>query len=246
MKISIVIPAYNEENRIKPTLESYYGFFTKKKNEGILDFEIIVVINGTTDKTSKVVRQLQESMPQLFLLEISQSGKGLAIQHGFGNALSRANDIIGFVDADMATSASEFYKLIQNINGYDGIIASRYMKESIVMPARPFIKRWGSKLFFGSLVRLLFNIRYYDTQCGAKLFTTMVIKKILPYLQERQWAFDVELLYVARRFGFSIKELPTRWNDQAGSKLQIFRAGSRMLSGLMRMRWYYWRIKLNN
>ena len=240
MKVSIIIPAYNEENRIKGTLEAYNHFFYQKFLETQLEYEILVVINGTTDSTSAVVKNLQKSMPHLLMIDIPQGGKGLAIAQGFKNALERPNDLIGFVDADMATSPEAYYQLITHINGYDGIIASRYMPGAVVTPARPFIKRWGSKLFFESLTRLLFRLHYYDTQCGAKLFKSYVIKKIVPYLSVVQWAFDIELLYLCKRFNFKIREYPTVWHDKTGSKLRVFRAGSRMIGTLLNLRLKYW------
>lgn len=240
MKVSIIIPAYNEENRIISTLEAYNTFFVQKLAQESLDFELLVVINGTTDDTRGVVQQLQKAMTHLQMIEIPEGGKGLAIREGFKNALERDNDLIGFVDADMATSPAAFYDLIKNISSYDGIIASRYMPGAVVTPPRPFIKRWGSKLFFETLTKVLFGIYYYDTQCGAKLFKRIVVQKIVPYLSVRQWAFDVELLYLCRRFKFSIKEFPTVWHDQAGSKLRMFRAGGRMIVTLFKLRWHYW------
>ncbi len=241
MKVSIIIPAYNEENRITSTLEAYNDYFSKQD----FDYEILVVINGTTDSTPLVVKNLQRSMPNLLMINIAQGGKGLAITAGFKNALGRDNDLIGFVDADMATSPEAYNQLIKEINGYDGIIASRYMKGAQVTPPRPFVKRWGSKLFFESLTKLLFGIHYYDTQCGAKLFKRNVIEKISPYLSVRQWAFDIEILYLCKRFGFRIKEQPTVWHDQAGSKLRMMRAGGRMIGTLFNTRWHYWFTKLS-
>lgn len=237
MKVSIIIPAYNEEIRIAATLKAYDAFFQKQSN---LIYELLVVINGTTDKTVSIVQELQQSMPNLLMIEIEKGGKGLAIAQGFKNSLLRDNDLIGFVDADMATSPDAFYELIQNLTTSDGIIASRYMAGAVVTPARPWIKRWGSKLFFSSLVRLFFGLNYYDTQCGAKLFKRYVIENIVPYLSVQQWAFDVEILYVCKRFGYKIKEFPTTWHDQAGSKLQTFRSGFRMLTTLVKLRWRYW------
>lgn len=271
MKVSIIIPAYNEQNRIIKTLETYNYFFEQKKIETGLDYELLVVINGTTDKTPQIVHELQQKMPHVRMMEIAKGGKGLAIAHGFKNALTRPNDLIGFVDADMATAPDAYYDLIENLNGtlrsprpsvtrewrdlhlpfqasidpngykiYDGIIASRYMPGAIVSPPRPLIKRWGSKLFFENLTKILFGIHYYDTQCGAKLFKRHVIEKIAPYLSVEQWAFDIELLYLCKRFGFAIKEFPTVWHDQAGSKLQTMRAGFDMLATLLQLRWRCW------
>lgn len=236
MKIAIIIPAYNEENRIGKTIVTYQEFF-KDKQPYYIDY--IVVNNGSRDNTVGLIKELQKKFDNLYLINCEQAGKGLAIAAGFKEAAAKPYDLIGFVDADMATSPAAYYNLILAINGYDGVIASRYMPGAVVVPPRPFIKRWGSKLFFESLVRLLFGIHYYDTQCGAKLFTHAVITKITPYLTVKQWAFDIELLYLCKRFGFRIKELPTQWHDQAGSKLRMFRSGMRMIASLFSMRWHY-------
>jgi hypothetical protein len=117
----------------------------------------------------------------------------------------------------------------------DGIIASRYMPGAQVFPPRPAYKRWGSRLIYEPLVKLLFGLSYYDLQCGAKLFTRATIAKITSYLTIQQWAFDVELLYLCKKFGFTIREIPTVWTDQEDSKLTL-RAGLRMLKQLFSLR----------
>jgi len=239
MKISIIIPAHNEEERIGRTLRTYHQFFTAlKQNADILDFNLIVVLNGCTDNTSQVVKEIQSQLNNIHLIDCPQPGKGLAIKIGFEQALTHATDWIGFVDADMATSPEEFYKLISNSDGYDGVIASRYMPGAQVYPPRPWIKRWGSKIFYESLIRLLFGLNYYDFQCGAKVFKYHVIQTITPFLTIKQWAFDVELLYLCKKNGFKVKEFPTIWYDQAGSKLRLG-AGFYMLGALIRLRLYY-------
>jgi len=234
-KISIIIPAHNEATRIGRTLQEYLAFFDNLKQQGLLDFEIIVVLNGCTDTTLSVVQKEQERFGNLLIIDLLEAGKGLAIKAGFQDALTRDNDRIGFIDADMATKPRYFYDLVTNIDDYDGIIASRYMPGAQVFPPRPFVKRWGSRLFYESLVRVLFGLSYYDLQCGAKLFKRDVIEKILPYLTVRQWAFDVEPLYLFKKFGFSIREFPTVWYDQDGSKLRMG-AGFFMLSSLVQLR----------
>jgi len=172
------------------------------------------------------------------MLEIQHAGKGLAIAAGFKHALTRTNDIIGFVDADMATSPGQFNNLVDALKAthYDGAIASRYMPGSKVFPARPRIKRWGSKIVYENMIRLLFRMNYYDYQCGAKLFKRAVIQAIAPQLTIAQWAFDVEVLYLCKKNGFKILEVATIWHDQADSKLKIMRSGLRMLSALVRLR----------
>lgn len=238
MKISIIIPAYNEEERISKTLHTYHQFFNALKSTQISDFELVVVLNGCIDNTLDVVKKIQNQLNNIHVINNAQPGKGLAIKVGFEDALTRSNDWIGFVDADMATSPEEFYKLILNSDGYDGVIASRYMPGAQVYPPRPLIKRWGSKIFYESLIRLLFGLNYYDFQCGAKIFKHHVIQTIAPFLTIKQWAFDVELLYLCKKNGFKVKESPTIWYDQAGSKLRLG-SGLYMLGALIKLRLYY-------
>jgi glycosyltransferase involved in cell wall biosynthesis len=235
-KLSIIIPAYNEAKRIRNMLHAYHRFYTELKTRHVLDFELLVVLNGCVDNTFEVVTHEQEHMPELMVLDLKQAGKGLAITAGFRNALTRDNDVIGFVDADLATEPQYFYDLVRALPDIDGAIASRYMKGAHVSPPRPWIKRLGSIIFYQSLVRLLFGLWYKDLQCGAKVFKRQVIQAVAPQLTVRQWAFDVELLYLCKRHHLIIKEIPTTWCDKADSKLRIMRSGMRMLSSLFYVR----------
>jgi glycosyltransferase involved in cell wall biosynthesis len=236
MKLSIIVPAHNEEKRIGKMLRTYHQFFSDVRAQNDLDFEFVVVLNGCKDNTIGVVEDLRKTCGDIIILDLPEGGKGLAIKAGFADALTRPNDLIGFVDADMATLPQHFYDLVLHKNNYDGVIASRYMFGSMVTPPRPKMKRWGSKLIYESWVRLLFGLNYHDYQCGAKLFSRAVIANVTPELTVRQWAFDVELLYLCKRDGFKIKEIPTVWADQHGSTLTPIRSGLRMLASLFKLR----------
>lgn len=236
-KISIIIPAHNEENRINETLCEYYYYFKGLKDQEKIDFEILVVLNGCTDNTAQVVQHIMSSSgDEIRMLDLQEAGKGLAIIAGFKDALNRANDYIGFVDADMATEPYYFYELYEQMDDYDGVIASRYMPDSEIYPPRPLIKKWGRKLIYNQIVRFLFGLHYADIQCGAKLFKRSVIEAVIDRMSEGQWAFDVELLYLAKQQGFDVIEIPTVWTDKAGSKLQTFRSGLKMLCSLWKLR----------
>lgn len=237
MKISIVIPAHNEEQRLGRTLQTYAEFFSEKKNAHIIDdFEIVTVLNGCSDNTYDVACKHAQIHSEITVIQYQQAGKGFAIAQGFAHALNGPADLIGFVDADMATRPEYFFQLIEHIPSHDGIIASRYMKGAQVTPARPLIKRMGSKLVYENLAWLLFGIRYQDFQCGAKLFKREVIQTIVDKLTVAQWAFDVELLYLCKKHKAHIKEIPTIWHDQADSKLKLLKGGLRMLSSLVKLR----------
>lgn len=235
MKLSIIIPAYNEEKRIGNTLESYGMFFEKKKKlKEIKNFEILVVINNTTDKTEEIVKRFSRKFREIRHLNFKQAGKGFAIIEGFKDVLKKDFDLIGFVDADMSTSPEAFYDLIKNINGYDGIIASRAKKGA---KARMTLVRKITHRSFNFVARSLFLLPYEDTQCGSKIFTRKVVEKITPELSVTEWAFDVNLLYSCKKHNFKIKEYPTVWENKRGSKItDILRTSIQMFSGLVRLR----------
>jgi len=239
MKISIIIPAYNEEKRIEKTMRAYHQFFSEKQQQAPLSFELIIVLNGCKDNTIGVVQKVRSELtPNIIIIDIPQAGKGLAIKAGFADALIRDNDLIGFVDADMATAPQAFYELTQIQDKIDGVIASRYMPGAQITPPRPAYKRWGSRIIYEPFVWLLFGLHYYDLQCGAKIFKRAVIEKITPQLTVAQWAFDVELLYLCKIAGYTIIETPTVWHDQADSKLTL-RGGLRMFSALFKVWWQH-------
>jgi glycosyltransferase involved in cell wall biosynthesis len=236
MKLSIVIPAYNEENRIERTLRTYHQFFTEKN----MPFELVVVLNGCKDNTIGVVERVRKDLVtnSMVIIDLPQAGKGLAIKAGFADALTRNNDLIGFVDADMATRPEAYYDLIANIGDNDGIIASRYMPGAQISPPRPAYKRYGSKLIYEPLLWLLFGLSYYDFQCGAKLFKRHVLEVVNPQLTVTQWGFDAELLYLCKKNNFTVIEIPTIWEDQAESKLTL-KGGVRMLGSLFKVWWQH-------
>jgi glycosyltransferase involved in cell wall biosynthesis len=236
MKLGIVIPAYNEEQRIGNTLRAYSEFFASQAREKNFSYEFIVVLNGCRDNTLLVVEDVARKHGFIYPVNLTESGKGLAIKAGFNQALINGHTLIGFVDADMATEPEHFYELVDHAMRYDGVIASRYLPESKIFPPRPAMKTWGRKVFYNGLTRLLFGLKFVDLQCGAKLFKRDVIVTVTPQLMVKQWAFDVELLYLAKKHGYIIHEEPTVWTDKEGSKLQPFRAGMWMLWSLIVLR----------
>jgi len=135
-----------------------------------------------------------------------------------------------------ASMQQEAQRLIKNIDDHDGIIASRYMPGAVVDPPRPWIKKWGVRLAFNPLVRFSLGIHYYDTQCGAKLFKRNAMETIVDHLTMQKWALDIEMLYLCELFGYTVREFPTVWHDQEGSKLDTFSSGMRMLGSVRQIR----------
>lgn len=231
--ISIIIPAHNEEIRIGPTLEAYGKFFTERlKEKRIRGYEILVVLNACKDNTLAIVKSYSKKYSYIRWLNYSQAGKGFAIIEGFKNV---KGDLLGFVDADMATSPEAFYNLVLNIDGCDGIVASRYIKGSIVDP-KPIIQRIIVSRIFNFLIRILFLLPYKDTQCGAKLFKRSAIEKVIQDLVITKWAFDVDLLYCLKKNKFKIREFPTVWSDKKYSTINFKKAGPLMALAVIRLR----------
>ncbi|ADT83862.1 dolichyl-phosphate beta-glucosyltransferase [Thermococcus barophilus] len=231
MKFSLIIPAYNEEKRILRTLNEYYAALKATFNE---DFEIIIEMDGCTDRTPQVVRNFAQDKENVKILEFPKRlGKGGGLLQAFKVA---KGEIIGFTDADGSTPAKEYIRLIRTINkGYDVIIGSRWLPESKVTIPQPLIRRILSR-GFNLLVRLLFNLNIRDTQCGAKVFRREVIESAIPYIKIGGFAFDVELLYIAKTMGFKIKEEPIEWHNEKESKLNLKSVVPRMFIDIIKLR----------
>ncbi len=233
MKLSIIIPAHNEEQRLPPMLEAYAPYFSEKYGREV---ELIVVPNFCDDRTGDVARDIAERYSAVKVLgDPGRVGKGGAVMLG---AEAAEGDLIGFVDADGATPPEAFDDLVEKISLDGCIIASRWMKESEMTPKQPLSRRVASRCF-NLMVRVLFGLRLKDTQCGAKLFRREVIGPVMRNMGVTNWAFDVDMLFQTKRLGASIREIPTVWHDQAGSKLRVVRAGLNTFVALVRLRMFY-------
>jgi len=233
MHLSIIVPAHNEEKRLPKMLDAYLPFFAGTCGN---EFEMLIIINGSTDGTEKVVARYAAIFPQLkTIVEPRPIGKGGAIMLGFAHALG---SLIGFVDADGSTPPKAFQDLVTNIGQADAVIASRWIKGAVLNPPQPWSRRMASRLFNG-VVRLLFNLHISDTQCGAKLMKREAALAILPALGITRWAFDVDLLFQLRRAGYKTNEIPTVWSDVTGSRVKIIRASLEMIVALARLRLLY-------
>jgi glycosyltransferase involved in cell wall biosynthesis len=217
----------NEQERIGATLEDYATTFPHA--------EIVVVINGTTDKTEDVVAATERKHRNVrHVVFPDRIGKGGAVIEGFKIA---SGDLIGFTDADSSTSSTEFKKLVDRMQANDvaGCIASRRIKGAVVATLQPPLRLLAGYVF-NAIVRILFLMPYSDTQCGAKLFTAGALKPVLPRLLVKDWAFDVGLLYEIRKAGGKIAEVPVTWRDAKGSKVRLVRTVWQMLRSVTRLR----------
>ncbi len=227
--LSVIIPAYNEANRITETLMDYYEFLSRTN----MSFEIFVVLNGCRDNTLQIVQEFASKYPQIRYKNYPEAiGKGGAIIEGY--RLAQGN-LISFADADGSTKIEELYKLMQNMGNYDGVIGSRWLEDSNIIVPQPFIRRITSR-GFNILVRLVLGLPYRDTQCGGKIFKRVVIESILPELRITNFAFDACMLYEVQRKQFKVKELPITWSDDQDTTLVLRKAIPGMLLAIIKAR----------
>ena len=232
-KISIVMPACNEEGKLGGTLESYARYFSGVDARA---FQLIVVCNGCTDNTPQVARDVSERFPQIKVVNYPERiGKGGAIREGFRMA---DGDIIGFVDADGAIRPEESWKLIQIVSqGGDGAIGSRHVPGAQVLTPKPLHWRFAS-WSFNIIVRLLFQLPFRDTQCGVKVFRRQVIQSIINNPSINGMSFDVELLWRAKKHGYEITEVGIVWEHKPknGMTNNLPKTIARMATEIMKLR----------
>jgi dolichyl-phosphate beta-glucosyltransferase len=230
MKLSIIIPAYNEEKRIGMTLQKMLLYLVKKKYK----WEIFVVNDGSIDKTKDVVLGLENKSISV-LDNPGNKGKGYSVRHGFQQA---TGDWVLFSDADLSTPLDELDTCMRYTDQYPVVIASRNLPMSKLVVKQPWLRSTMGKIF-PFFVRTLLLPGIHDSQCGFKLFRKDVAKAIAAQQKLDGFAFDAELLFLAQKRGFPIKEVPVTWANDERSKVRIFMDPLRMLVDIFSVR-YWW------
>jgi dolichyl-phosphate beta-glucosyltransferase len=214
-KLSIIIPAYNEETRIREFLRELIDY--SKKN--LDNYEIIIVNDGSKDKTREVIKKIIHDCEKARLINYkTNKGKGHAVLQG---VLAAKGDFTLFIDADGSIQPKEImqmYKAYHRTN-VDVIIGSRKSSESYITLHQPLHRRFFSKIF-NLYSNFLFRVKINDLLCGFKGFSRSAAEKIFNNLRAFRWEFDVEILYRARKEKYRILELPIEWKHQEGSKIK--------------------------
>lgn len=215
--VSLIIPAYNEENRIAAVLDEFLPFLKRR----FKSFELVVVCNGCTDSTPEIVRKYRKRGVRLISFR-DALGKGWAIKEGFEVADGK---IVGFFDSDSSVSSAQLGVLISEIveGRADGVISSRYCKGARITARQPPWRFIAGRLF-NLLVRLLFGLGFADTQCGAKLFKKRAVDSVKRELKTKGYAFDVELIWRMKQKGFKIVEVPIVWAHCREGKFSLMSA----------------------
>jgi hypothetical protein len=228
--LSIVVPAFNEERRLDRGAELFFAALA----EGALDarhLELIVVDDGSTDHTEDQAREVFGSLPRHQVIRIPHAGKGAAVRAGVATASA---PLVAFMDADMSIHPRQVPQLVQALGGAEVAIASRSLPGSSgdgVSLGRVVMGR-----AFNGLINAVAHLSLSDTQCGFKAFRTPVARLLFHCSVIDRYAFDVEVLYLARRLGFGITEVPVHWRQIEGSRIRPLRDPAEMLTDVLR-RW---------
>jgi dolichyl-phosphate beta-glucosyltransferase len=232
--LSVVIPAYNEAFRIPSALRQIVEYLEGRGKT----YEVLVVDDGSTDDTAERVKQVCREASAVRLLRHSTNhGKGFAVRAGM---LQASGEYLLFTDADLSSPMTEADRLIEPLQkGYDVVVGSRALKPEWVSPRQPWWRERSGQIF-NLFVRSLVSLDIRDTQCGFKAFRREAAQAVFSCQTIPGFGFDVEILYLARKFGYRVLEVPVHWANDARTKVRLVRDGQRMVRDLLRIPWNDW------
>lgn len=228
MVCDIVIPVYNEETQLSDSILKLRSFL---KDNLKITWRIVVADNGSTDGTLKLAQELGKEFPEVKAIHIEQKGRGRALRHVW---LDSQSDIVSYMDVDLSTDLSAFPPLINAvIEGYDIAIGSRLLKSAQVKRS---MKREFTSRVYNIIIKLIHQTQFSDAQCGFKAISQKAARELLPLTIDNEWFFDTELLILAEKKGYRIKEIPVKWIEDRGSTVKVLRTAYKDIKGLLRLK----------
>jgi glycosyltransferase involved in cell wall biosynthesis len=231
---SIIIPAYNEGERLAASLDAILRFLAEERWQA----EVLVVNDGSRDGTADIVGEYARADARIRLLQNpGNRGKGYSVRHGMTEA---RGDYLLFTDADLSSPIAEGKKLFAALDaGADLAIGSRWLDSSTQTERQSRFRQLAGRAF-NLLLRIILGLRYKDTQCGFKAFTAVAARRIFPCQRIERWGFDPEILFLARKSGLRVVEVPVAWAHDERSKIHPLSDGPRMFWEMLRVRWNDW------
>ena len=229
--LSIVIPAYNESARIENALDRVLSCIDERG----WDAEVLVVDDGSKDDTAAIVQRWMATHPRLHLIQNpGNKGKGYSVRNGL---LQAAGEVVMFTDADLSAPMEEAERLLAAIDyGADVAIGSRWMDRTRQTIHQPLYRQFFGRCF-NWVTRTVMGLPYKDTQCGFKAFKRSAAQVIFRLQTIERWGFDPEILFIARKLKYVIREVPVTWGHDERSRMSYLRDGMRMLEEMVMIRW---------
>jgi glycosyltransferase involved in cell wall biosynthesis len=233
MYLSVIIPAYNEAERIPKTLLTMDAYLSKVN----YPYEILVVNDGSRDNTAEVVLKMAKIVKNLKLVDVKENhGKGSVVKNGM---LTAKGDIRLFMDADNSTSVDQVENMLPFFKeGYGVVVGSRAVAGAKLEPPEPLYRQLIGKAL-NLIVQVILLPGIWDTQCGFKAYTAAAAEEIFGVSKIATWGFDVETLALAKRFGHRVREVPVRWVNDTRSRVK-FSGGLQFLRDIAKIRWWLW------
>ncbi len=226
--LSVIIPAHNEEQRLPDSLEKIFAFLATQEYAS----EVLVVENGSSDRTLEVAQQFLARFPSLRVLQNQERGKGLAVRRGM---LEARGEYRFMCDADLSMPFEQVSQFLPPVcTDFEIAIGSREALGA-VRHNEPSYRHWGGRAI-NLVIRLLALPNLHDTQCGFKCFRAAAAEDLFRVQTIPGWSFDIELLYIARRRGYRVVEVPIRWYYSPDSKLSVLRDATRMVLDIFTIR----------
>lgn len=231
VQYSIVIPAYNESARIGRTLSEVLRSIEKNG----WNAEVLVVNDGSTDDTTAIVQSFATAHPIIRLIENEGNrGKGYSVRHGM---LAAAGSIVMFTDADLSSPMDEAERLFAALReGADVAIGSRWLERKRQTIHQPLYRQFFGRCF-NAVTRMVMRLPFADTQCGFKAFTSSAAQTIFQLQRIERWGFDPEILFIALKRGYTVREVAVTWGHDERSRISYLKDGIKMLEELMYIRW---------
>ena len=228
--IDIMVPVYNEEKCLAENIEKLRQFLIESMSS--YDYRIVIVDSGSIDGTLAQARALSTLHPEVTLMHLDVKGRGYALREAWRKSSA---DIVSYMDVDLSTELSDFPRLVSAIaqDGYDIAIGSRLISGCRVK--RSF-KRTSLSRSYNLLIRAMFRTTFRDAQCGFKALRREVTDKLIPLVKDEAWFFDTELLILAEKRGYRIKEIPVTWTEDVTSTVNIPQTVAQDIRGLVRLR----------
>lgn len=231
VSLDVVLPVLNEEKALPATVGTLCDFLSRCLSE--YDWRVVIADNGSTDDTQAIGTQLADELPGVGYTRLEERGRGVALRTAW---LASSADIVAFMDVDLSADLGAFPLLVAAVEGeeYEIAIGSRFKKGSKVSGRsgnRELLARSYSLLF-----RVLFFAGFHDAQCGFKALSRRAADELLPLVRSSGWFFDTELLLLAEKNGYRIKELPVIWTDDPDSRVGVLSTGAELMRGLLRLR----------
>jgi glycosyltransferase involved in cell wall biosynthesis len=233
IRVDVVIPVLNEAHVLAKSVATVREYLAKNFPYA---WQIVIVDNGSADGTDRVGRELAAAHSDVVFLHLEQRGRGRALRHAW---MSSQADVVSYMDVDLSTDLATLPAAVRLLveEGYDLAVGSRLLPESRIRrsPKREFISR-----LYNIFVKMVLWTRFSDAQCGFKVLTREVVEKIVPQVKDQAWFFDTEMLVLAEKQGYRIKDIAVIWNEDDDSRVKIISTAWEDIKGILRLRRLLW------